>query len=69
MSHSLFLRIKFMLEETEPYFVQRRNNVERLKLSFFQKIITTIRNFTYGVTTDFCDEYMRIRENIAMKMF
>jgi hypothetical protein len=58
-----------MLEETEPYFVQRRNNIERLKLSFFQKMIATIRNFTYGVTTDFCDKYMRIGENIAMKMF
>ncbi|RWR88466.1 nuclease [Cinnamomum micranthum f. kanehirae] len=67
MSHSLFLCIQSVLEANEPYFVQRKNNVERLGLSSFQKMIAAIRMLAYGGTTDLCDEYLRIGESTALK--
>jgi hypothetical protein len=67
MSRSLFLRIKSMLEATEPYFVQRMNVAGRLKLSSFQKMTVTIRMLAYGTMADLCDEYVSIGETTAMK--
>jgi hypothetical protein len=67
MSRSLFLRIKSMLEATEPYFVQRRNAAGRLGLSSFQKMTAAIRMLAYGTTADLCDEYVSIGETTAMK--
>uniref|UniRef100_A0A2N9H1F0 DDE Tnp4 domain-containing protein n=1 Tax=Fagus sylvatica TaxID=28930 RepID=A0A2N9H1F0_FAGSY len=67
MSRSLFLRIKSMLEATEPYFVQRRNAAERLGLSAFQKMTVAIRMLAYGTSADLCDEYVNIGETTATK--
>ena len=67
MSRSLFLRIKSILEATEPYFVQRRNAVGRLGLSSFQKMTVAIRMLAYGTTADLCDEYVSIGETTAIK--
>jgi hypothetical protein len=67
MSRSLFLRIKSMLEATEPFFVQRRNAAGKLKLSSFQKMTAAIRMLAYGTTADLCDEYVSIGESTAMK--
>ena len=67
MSRPLFLRIKSMLEATEPYFVQQRNAAERLGLSAFQKMIAAIRMLAYGTTADLCDEYVSIGETTTMK--
>uniref|UniRef100_A0A2N9HHZ0 Uncharacterized protein n=1 Tax=Fagus sylvatica TaxID=28930 RepID=A0A2N9HHZ0_FAGSY len=65
MSRSLFLRIKSMLEATEPYFVQRRNAAGRLGLSSFQKMTAAIRMLAYGTTADLCDEYSPTNNDIA----
>ena len=67
MSHSLFLRIKSMLEATEPYFVQRRNAAGRLRLSSFQKTTAAIRLLAYETTADLCDKYVSIGETTTMK--
>ena len=67
MSRSLFLRIKSMLEATEPFFVQRRNAAGKLRLSSFQKMTAAIRMLTYGTTAALCDEYVSIGESTAMK--
>jgi hypothetical protein len=67
MSRPLFLRIKSMLEATEPYFVQRRNAAGRLGLSSLQKMIAAIRMLAYGTMADLCDEYVKIGESTAMK--
>ncbi|XP_035541500.1 uncharacterized protein LOC118344576 [Juglans regia] len=67
MNHLLFLRILNKVESYEPYFIQRRDNAERLSLSSMQKIIITLRMLAYGVTGDFMDEYIRIDESTAME--
>ena len=53
MSHSLFLCIKSNLEEKDEYFVQKRNVVEVLGLSSFQKMTAALRMLAYGVAVDF----------------
>ncbi|XP_075662918.1 uncharacterized protein LOC142632380 [Castanea sativa] len=67
MSQSLFLRIQSKVETYEPYFIQKRDNAQRLGLSSLQKIIATLRMLAYGVTADFMDEYVRIEETTAIE--
>ncbi|XP_075645759.1 uncharacterized protein LOC142616889 [Castanea sativa] len=67
MSRSLFLRIQPKVETYEPYFIQKRDNAQRLGLSSLQKITTALRMIAYGVTTNFMDEYVRIGESTAIE--
>ncbi|XP_050259469.1 uncharacterized protein LOC126704472 [Quercus robur] len=67
MSRSLFLRIHSRVEATEPYFVQKRNAANTLRLSSLQKMTAAIRMLAYGVSADFMDEYIRIGETTAIK--
>ena len=67
MSQSLFLRIQFKVETYEPYFIQKRDNTQRLGLSSFQKIIAVLRMLVYGMASDFMDEYVRIGESTAIE--
>ena len=67
MSRSLFLRIQSKVETCEPYFIQKKDNAQRLGLSSLQKITTAFRMLAYGVTADFMDEYVRIRESTTIK--
>ena len=67
MSRSIFLRIQSKVETYEPYFIQKRDNAQRLGLSSLQKIIAAFRMLAYGVTADFMDEYARIGESIAIE--
>ena len=67
MSRSLFLRIQSKVETYEPYFIQKRDNAQRLGLSSLQKIIAALRMLVYGVTTDFIDEYVRIGESTVIE--
>ena len=67
MSWSLFLHIQSAVETYEPYFIQKRDNAQRLGLSSLQKITAALRMLAYGVTADFMDEYVRIGESTAMK--
>ena len=60
LSRSLFLRIQSKVETYEPYFIQKRDNAQRLGLSSLQKITTALRMLAYRVTIDFIDEYVRI---------
>ena len=72
MSRSLFLRIQSAVETYEPYFIQKRDNAQRLSLSSLQKITAALRMLAYGVAADFMDEYVRIGESTAresMKKF
>ena len=69
MSRSLFLHIHSRVEATEPYFVQKRNAANTLRLSSLQKMTATIRMLAYGVSADFMDEYIRIGESTAIKSF
>ena len=67
MSWSLFLRIQSKVETYEPYFIQKRDNAQRLGLSSLQKITTAFRMLAYGVTANFMDEYVQIRESTTIK--
>ncbi|XP_035544644.1 uncharacterized protein LOC118348025 [Juglans regia] len=55
------------VEAYEPYFIQRRDNTGRLGFSSMQKITVAFRMLAYGVTGYFMDEYIRIRESIAIE--
>ncbi|XP_030969673.1 uncharacterized protein LOC115989949 [Quercus lobata] len=67
MSRSLFLRIQSAVETYEPYFIQKRDNTQRLGLSSLQKITAALRMLAYGVAADFMDEYVRIGESTAIE--
>ena len=67
MSHSLFLHIHSRVEATEPYFVQKRNAANILRLSSLQKMSAAIRILAYGVSADFMDEYLRIGVTTVIK--
>ncbi|XP_065631283.1 uncharacterized protein LOC112001981 [Quercus suber] len=67
MSRSLFLRIQSVVETYEPYFIQKRDNAQRLGLSSLQKITAALRMLAYGVAADFMDEYVRIGESTAIE--
>ena len=67
MSRSFFLRIQSKVETYESYFIQKRDNSQRLGLSSLQKITAALRMLAYGVTADFMDEYVRIGESTAIE--
>ena len=69
MSRSLFLRIHSRVEATEPYFVQKRNAANTLRLSSLQKMTAAIRILVYRVSANFINEYIRIGEITALKSF
>lgn len=68
MSRSLFLRIQSAVETYEPYFIQKRDNAQRLGLSSLQKITAALRMLAYEVAADFMDDqYVRIGESTAIE--
>ena len=67
MSRSLFLRIQSAVETYEPYFIQKRDNAQRLSLSSLQKITAALRMLAYGVAANFMDEYVWIGESTAIE--
>ncbi|KAL0002630.1 hypothetical protein SO802_016411 [Lithocarpus litseifolius] len=67
MSRSLFLRIQSKVETYESYFIQKRDNAQKLGLSSLQKITAALRMLAYGVIADFMDEYVQIGESTAIK--
>ncbi|KAK9996683.1 hypothetical protein SO802_021369 [Lithocarpus litseifolius] len=68
MSRSLFLHIQSKVEAHETYFIQKRDNAQRLGLSSLQKMTATVKMLAYGVTTDFMDEYVRIGESLQLRV-
>uniref|UniRef100_A0A2N9HR95 Uncharacterized protein n=1 Tax=Fagus sylvatica TaxID=28930 RepID=A0A2N9HR95_FAGSY len=67
MRRSLFLRIQSAVEGHDDYFIQKRDNAQRLGLSSLQKITAALRMLAYEVTADFMDKYVRIGESTAME--
>jgi hypothetical protein len=62
IGRDIFCRIQYAVEAHNPYFVQRINGSKKLGFSSLQKITATLRMLAYGVTTNFMDEYLKIRE-------
>ncbi|XP_062170457.1 uncharacterized protein LOC133876188 [Alnus glutinosa] len=69
MRRDLFMRIHDTIISHDRYFVQRRNAAKKLRHSSLQKMITAIRMLTYGVTSNFMDEYLWIGETTAIDSF
>ena len=67
MNRTLFLRILFMVENYDPYFVQTKNAVGIMGLSSLQKMTAAIRMLAYGVATDAVDDYVRIGESTTIE--
>ena len=67
MNRTLFLRILFMVENYDPYFVQTKNAVGIMGLSSLQKMTAAIRMLAYGVAADVVDDYVRIDESTTIE--
>ena len=67
MNRTLFLRILFMVENYDPYFVQTKNAAGITGLSSLQKMTAAIRMLTYGVAADVVDDYVRIGESTTIE--
>jgi len=67
MSRRLFLRIVNAVEAHNPYFKQMTNALDVLGLSCLQKVTTAHRILAYGIPADLTDEYLQIRESIAIE--
>ncbi|XP_038695447.1 uncharacterized protein LOC119992726 [Tripterygium wilfordii] len=67
MSRSLFLRILSTIEGFDPYFVQKREDLDVLGLSPLQKVTSAIRMLAYGASVDSVDDYVRIGESTAIE--
>ncbi|KAL5579011.1 hypothetical protein UlMin_011453 [Ulmus minor] len=67
MSQSLFIRIVDIVKGHDNYFVQRRDELGRLGLSAFQKIIAVFRMLAYGLPADASDEYIKIGESTTIE--
>jgi hypothetical protein len=61
MRRELFMRIVDSVTAFDSYFVQKRDGLERLRLSSLQKCTTSIRMLAYGVAADATDEYLSYR--------
>ena len=67
MNRTLFLRILFMVENYDLYFVQTKNAAEITGLSSLQNMTVAIRMLAYGVAANTVDDYVRIGENTTIK--
>ena len=67
MSCPHLFHLQFALEAHDPYFIQKRNVVRILGLSFLKKMIAALRTLAYGVVADFTDKYVRMRESTAIQ--
>ncbi|XP_020266933.1 uncharacterized protein LOC109842471 [Asparagus officinalis] len=67
MHRPLFLRIASVVEDFDPYFVQRRNAAGNLGLPSLQKITAAMRMLAYRVSADFVDDYVLIGESTTIE--
>ncbi|XP_062217672.1 uncharacterized protein LOC133917858 [Phragmites australis] len=56
MSRPLFLRIAAVVENHDPWFLQKRDVTGKLGLSLLQKMTVAIRQLAYGVSVDAMDD-------------
>jgi hypothetical protein len=67
MRRPLFWRIHDAVVAEDPYFVQKADAENVLRLFSIQKITAALRMLSLGVSADALDEYVRIGESTAMK--
>ena len=66
MNQALFLRIHDAIVAHDHYFVQKKNAVGRLGLSFLH-VTAAFWLLAYGVPADYVDEYVQIGESTAIE--
>ncbi|XP_035814910.1 uncharacterized protein [Zea mays] len=65
MRRHVFERLVDVVQQVDPYFIQRPNCAGEIGLSALQKVVATVRILAYGIPADAVDEYVRIRESTA----
>ncbi|XP_062013930.1 uncharacterized protein LOC133730330 [Rosa rugosa] len=69
MQPHVFDRMMRDVANYDPYFVQTRDVCGRLSLSTEQKLTCAMRMLAYGITADFCDDYLDIAKTTAIEIF
>jgi hypothetical protein len=67
MSNALFLRIVAAIELHDDYFRQKTDARGVLDASPIQKAVGAFRMLAYGVSADFLDDYVRLRESTIIE--
>ena len=62
MRREFFLRIVESISAIDPWFVQKRDALDRLGLSTLQKCTAAIKMLAYGLPADACDDYCKLGE-------
>ena len=72
MRRDLFVRIMDGVSSYDPWFLQKRDALERLGVSTLEKCVAAMQMLAYGVVADACDDYCRLGESTiseCMKRF
>ncbi|XP_062020738.1 uncharacterized protein LOC133737137 [Rosa rugosa] len=69
MQPHIFDRMMRDVTNYDPYFLQTRDACGRLSLSTEQKLTCAMRMLAYGITADFCDDYLDIAKSTAIEIF
>jgi hypothetical protein len=67
MRRELFLHLVDAVCSFDPWFIQKRDALDRLGLSSLQKCIVALQILAYGVHADACDEYYRLEESTSLE--
>ncbi|XP_028094044.1 uncharacterized protein LOC114294129 [Camellia sinensis] len=67
MRRPWYLRILNAIQTHNSYFVQKQDAAHVVGLSPLQKMTSTMRILSYGVTADVIDDYIRIGESTAIQ--
>ncbi|KAK1677264.1 hypothetical protein QYE76_038112 [Lolium multiflorum] len=67
MSRPLFTRIMDGVKVYDNYFCANVDAIGKVGISSYQKCTATIRMLTYGVASDFVDEYVRMSESSCLE--
>eukprot|EP00267_Zea_mays_P054608 XP_020407859.1 uncharacterized protein LOC109945887 [Zea mays] len=65
MRRHVFERLIDVVQQVDPYFIQRPNCAGEIGLSALRKVVAAVRILAYGIPADAVDEYVRIGESTA----
>ena len=67
MKRQLFCLIMDFLSKYDPWFVQKRDVLGRLRLSILEKCTASISKLVYGLHTNAYNEHYKLGESTASK--
>jgi hypothetical protein len=65
MRRHVFERLVDVVQQVDPYFIQRPNCAGEIGLSAMQKVVAAVRILAYGIPADAINEHVRIGESTA----